>query len=193
MKKLANYLLQGLLYIAPLSITAFIIYSVFTFLDGISQKILFKLFDINIPGLGVLTLLLFLLFVGFLGRTIIAKPLKLVLAKIIDSIPLLKFIYSAFNDLFSAFVGKEKKFNQPVLVKVNLNSDLEKLGFITEENLEVLDEKDKVAVYFPHSYNFSGELFIVPRTNIKSLKVNSSEVMKFIVSAGLTGWDKNDV
>lgn len=193
MKKLANYLLQGLLYIAPLSITAFIIYSVFTFLDGISQKILFNLFDIYIPGLGVLTLLLFLLFVGFLGRTIIAKPLKLVLAKIIDSIPLLKFIYSAFNDLFSAFVGKEKKFNQPVLVKVNLNSDLEKLGFITEENLEVLDEKDKVAVYFPHSYNFSGELFIVPRTNIKSLKVNSSEVMKFIVSAGLTGWDKNDV
>ncbi len=193
MKKLANYLLQGLLYIAPLSITAFIIYSVFTFLDGISQKILFNLFDINIPGLGVLTLLLFLLFVGYLGRTIIAKPLKLVLAKIIDSIPLLKFIYSAFNDLFSAFVGKEKKFNQPVLVKVNLNSDLEKLGFITEENLEVLDEKDKVAAYFPHSYNFSGELFIVPRTNIKSLKVNSSEVMKFIVSAGLTGWDKNDV
>jgi len=193
MKKLANYLLQGLLYIAPLSITAFIIYSVFTFLDGISQKILFNLFDINIPGLGVLTLLLFLLFVGFIGRTIIAKPLKLVLTKIIDSIPLLKFIYSAFNDLFSAFVGKEKKFNQPVLVKVNLNSDLEKLGFITEENLEVLDEKDKVAVYFPHSYNFSGELFIVPRTNIKSLKVNSSEVMKFIVSAGLTGWDKNDV
>ncbi len=193
MKKLANYLLQGLLYIAPLSITAFIIYSVFTFLDGISQKILFNLFDINIPGLGVLTLLLFLLFVGFIGRTIIAKPLKLVLTKIIDSIPLIKFIYSAFNDLFSAFVGKEKKFNQPVLVKVNLNSDLEKLGFITEENLEVLDEKDKVAVYFPHSYNFSGELFIVPRTNIKSLKVNSSEVMKFIVSAGLTGWDKNDV
>jgi len=192
MKKLANYLLQGLLYIAPLSITAFIIYSVFTFLDGLSQKLLLQLFDINIPGLGFLSLLLFLLFVGFLGRTIIAKPLKLVFTKIIDSIPLLKFIYSAFNDLFSAFVGKEKKFNQPVLVKVNLNSDLEKLGFITEENLDILEEKDKVAVYFPHSYNFSGELFIVPKTNIKALEVNSSDMMKFIVSAGLTGWEKSD-
>jgi len=192
MKKLANYLLQGLLYIAPLSITAFIIYSVFTFLDGLSQKLLLQLFDINIPGLGVLSLLLFLLFVGFLGRTIIAKPLKLVFTKIIDSIPLLKFIYSAFNDLFSAFVGKEKKFNQPVLVKVNLNSDLEKLGFITEENLDILGEKDKVAVYFPHSYNFSGELFIVQKTNIRALKVNSSDMMKFIVSAGLTGWEKSD-
>ena len=74
--------------------------------------------------------------------------------------------------------------------KVNLNSDLEKLGFITEENLLLLDEKDKVAVYFPHSYNFSGELFIVPRVNIKNVDINSSDVMKFIVSAGLTGWEK---
>lgn len=191
MKKLANYLLQGLLYIAPLSITAFIIYSVFTFLDGISQKLIFKFFDINIPGLGVLTLFLFLILIGFLGRTFIAKPLKLVFNKIINRIPLLNFVYSAFNDLFSAFAGKEKKFNQPVLVKVNLNSDLEKLGFITEENLELVDEKDKVAVYFPHSYNFSGELFIVPKVNIKPINKKSSDVMKFIVSAGLAGWDKD--
>ena len=79
------------------------------------------------------------------------------------------------------------------MVKVNLNSDLEKLGFITEENLELLHLKDKVAVYFPHSYNFSGELFIVPKANITPVDINSSDVMKFVVSAGLTGWNKEDV
>lgn len=191
MKKLINYLLQGVLYIAPLGITAYIIYGTFTFVDGISQKLLAKFFDIQIPGLGLLSLLVFLIFVGFLGRTIIAQPLQKVFHKVIDKVPLLNFIYSAFNDLFTAFVGKEKKFNQPVLVKVNLNSDLEKLGFITEENLEIIKVKDKVAVYFPHSYNFSGELFVVPRAQIKKLDVNSSELMKFIVSAGLTGWAKH--
>lgn len=189
MKKLINYLLQGILYIAPLGITSYIIYMSFTFIDGLLEEFLLKFFDVKIPGLGVLTLLVFLIFIGFLGRTIIAKPIKLIFKKIIENIPLLKFVYSALNDLFSAFVGKEKKFNKPVLVKVNLNSNLEKLGFITQENLEVLDEKNKVAVYFPHSYNFSGELFIVPTENIKSLNVNSSDVMKFIVSAGLTGWE----
>ena len=190
MKKLVNYLLQGLLYIAPLGITAYIIYGVFTLMDGLLQEYLFKFFDIKIPGLGVLTLILFIILVGFLGRTFIAQPIKLLFRNIINRIPLLKFIYSAFNDLFSAFVGKEKKFSKPVLVKVNLNSDLEKLGFITEENLDLLKEKDKVAVYFPHSYNFSGELFIVPKANIKPVDINSSDVMKFIVSAGLTGWEK---
>jgi uncharacterized membrane protein len=192
MKKLINYLLQGLLYLAPLSITAYVIYAAFTLIDGLSQKIITKFFDIHIPGLGLLSLLIFLILIGFLGRTIIAQPLKKVFRKIIDSVPLLNFIYSAFNDLFSAFVGKEKKFNQPVLVQVNLNSNLEKLGFITEENLDIIQAEGKVAVYFPHSYNFSGELFIVPRTQIRSLDVNSSEMMKFIVSAGLTGWEKHD-
>jgi uncharacterized membrane protein len=190
MKKLANYLLQGVLYIAPLTITGYIIYSVFMFMDGILQKLLIQFFDIKIPGLGFLTLILFLILVGFIGRTIIADPLKVLFKNIINRIPLLNFIYSAFNDLFSAFVGKEKKFSQPVMVKVNLNSDLEKLGFITEENLELLEVMDKVAVYFPHSYNFSGELFIVPKANIKPVNIKSSDVMKFIVSAGLTSWEK---
>ncbi len=191
MKKLINYLLQGLLYLAPLSITAYVFYTAFTFLDGLSQKILTRFFDFHIPGLGLLSLLIFLVLIGFLGRTIIAQPLKKIFKKIIDSVPLLNFIYSAFNDLFSAFVGKEKKFNQPVLVQVNLNSNLEKLGFLTEENLDMIQAEGKVAVYFPHSYNFSGELFIVPRTQIRHLEVNSSEMMKFIVSAGLTGWEKH--
>lgn len=189
-KKLINYLLQGLLYIAPLGITGYVIYSIFTFVDDLLQNFLTDFFGIRIPGLGVLTLVLILILTGFIGRTFIADPLKVVFRKVIERIPLLNFIYSALNDLFSAFVGKEKKFNKPVLVKVNLNSDLEKLGFVTEEKLNFLDDSDKVAVYFPHSYNFSGELFIVPKANIKPIKANSSEVMKFIVSAGLTSVEK---
>ncbi|MDP3313933.1 DUF502 domain-containing protein [Lutibacter sp.] len=190
-RKLINYFLEGLLYIAPLGVTAYVIYSVFTFIDGLLQKQLVSLIGFEIPGLGILTLLLFLILVGFIGRTFIAQPLKVLFKKVIERVPLLNFVYSAFNDLFSAFVGKEKKFNKPVLVKVNSITDLEKLGFITAKNLEIIDELDKVAVYFPHSYNFSGELFIVPKANVKPLNVNSSDLMKFIVSAGLTGLGKN--
>ena len=191
MKKLLNYLIQGLVYIAPLGITAYIVYASFTLIDGLSQKLLTRFFDVQIPGLGFLSLIVFLIFVGFLGRTIIARPLKRIFNGIIDRIPLLNFIYSAFNDLFSSFAGTEKKFNHPVIVRVNLHSDLEKLGFVTEEDLDLIGEGDKVAVYFPHSYNFSGELFIVPKSHIRTLDVNSGEMMKFIVSAGLAGWDKN--
>ncbi len=105
---------------------------------------------------------------------------------------MLRVVYSAFNDLFSAFVGKEKKFNKPVLVLVNPISNLEKLGFLTEDDLSKLDETEKVAVYFPHSYNFSGELFIVPRSQVRLININPAEVMKFIVSAGVSGWEEKE-
>lgn len=191
MKKIINYLLQGILYLAPLTITGYIIYAAFMFMDGILQKYLVQFFDVKIPGLGFLSLVLFLIIIGFIGKTIIANPLKIIFQNIIKKIPLLNFVHSAIKDLFSAFVGKEKKFNKPVLVKMNSYSDMEKLGFITEENLDILNEVDKVAVYFPHSYNFSGELFIVPKTHIKRINVNSSEMMKFIVSAGLTSFENS--
>ncbi|MEX0981123.1 MAG: DUF502 domain-containing protein [Bacteroidales bacterium] len=190
MKRLINYMLQGMLFIAPLAITIYIIYQLFTVIDGILKELLIKWFDIYIPGLGILIIILLLMLIGFLGKTFLGRPLKAFFNKLLKKVPLLKVVYSAFNDLFSAFVGKERKFNRPVLVLVNHISNLEKLGFLTEEDLSRLGEKDKVAVYFPHSYNFSGELFIVPRENVRPIDISPADVMKFIVSAGVAGWDE---
>lgn len=103
-----------------------------------------------------------------------------------ESVPVVKVIYSALKDFFSAFVGSEKKFNKPVLVKVNTISELEKIGFVTTEDLSDIGILDKVSVYFPHSYNFSGEMFIVPKEHIKPLNISPSEAMKFVVSGGVT-------
>jgi uncharacterized membrane protein len=189
MKKLINYFLQGILYIAPIGITVYIIYLVFTFIDSLLKEKLQALLDVYIPGLGLVIIVILLILIGLIGQTIIARPFKLLFKRLLGRIPLLKVIFSAFNDLFSAFVGKERKFNRPVLVLVNPVSNLEKLGFLTEDDLSIIDEKEKVAVYFPHSYNFSGELFIVPRELVRPIDINPAEVMKFIVSAGVAGWD----
>tara|TARA_R110002020_G_scaffold22944_3_gene77000 strand:+ start:9713 stop:10312 length:600 start_codon:yes stop_codon:yes gene_type:complete len=187
MKRLVNYFLQGLLYIAPLGITAYIIYVIFNFIDNLLDDKLEEIFKIDVPGLGFAVIFLFLVLVGIIGQSIFARPFKVLFKRIIEKAPLLKLIFSALNDLFSAFVGKEKKFNKPVMVLVNPISNLEKLGFLTEEDLSILDEKEKVAVYFPHSYNFSGELFIVPRNQVRVIDVNPSVVMKFIISGGVSG------
>ncbi len=169
MKKIMNYFLQGLLYIAPFGITAYIIYLIFKFVDNILDGTLEKFLKIDIPGMGLIIIFFFLVLVGIIGRSILAQPFKILFKRLIAKVPLLKLIYSAMDDFFSAFVGKEKKFSKPVIVLVNPISNLEKLGFLTEEDLSKLDEKEKVAVYFPHSYNFSGELFIVPKTKLGSL------------------------
>lgn len=186
MKRIVNYFLQGLLYIAPFGITAYVIYLIFSFVDGLLNDVLDRFLEIDIPGLGLIVLIVFLVLVGIIGESIIARPFKILFKQLLEKAPLLKLIYSALNDLFTAFVGKEKKFNKPVIVLVNTISNLEKLGFLTEEDLSKLGEKEKVAVYFPHSYNFSGELFIVPKEQVRPIDISPAVAMKFIVSAGVS-------
>jgi uncharacterized membrane protein len=185
MKKLFNYFLQGLIYVAPFAITLYVIYLIFSTIDGSLQSLFQKWFDIRIPGLGIVVIFLLISLLGFIGRSIVFKPLKKLFDNLMNRTPVVKLVYSSIRDLLNAFVGKEKKFNQPVLVKVNTISELEKVGFLTQEDLSDLGIVDKVAVYFPHSYNFSGEMFIVPKEHVRPFNMAPSEAMKFIVSGGI--------
>ena len=108
MKRIVNYFLQGLLFIAPIGITVYIIYVVFKFIDGLLQQSLNQFLEINIPGMGLIIIVALLILIGFLGQTIIARPFNFLFNRIMKKAPLVKVIYSALNDLFSAFVGKEK-------------------------------------------------------------------------------------
>ena len=186
MKRIFNYFLQGLLYIAPISVTFYILYLVFDFADSLLENLLHAIIGFHVPGLGLVIISAFLVLIGIIGESIIAKPFKKLFDRLLNRAPLLKLIYSAMSDLFSAFVGKEKKFNRPVIVQLNPGSNLEKLGFLTNEDLKKLGTTEKVAVYFPHSYNFSGELFIVPQAQVRPLEVNPAVLMKFIVSGGIS-------
>jgi len=185
-KKVFRYFLQGLVYVAPIGITLYIMYLIFAFVDGLLKEYIENILNISIPGLGVLLLFIIISFLGYIGNSIVFTPIKQLINRLLDKAPILRTVYSAINDLFTALVGNEKKFNQPVLVRVNTISDLEKMGFVTQTDLKDLGITDKVAVYFPHSYNFSGEMFIVPREYVRKLDIPPSEAMKFIVSGGVT-------
>ena len=185
MKKLTGYFLQGLLYVAPISLTFYVIYWLFIFTDNLLQSFFRDLFGISIPGLGVLVIIIGLIILGLIGQTIIAKPFKLLLNNVIYKIPILKLIYSSLKDFFSAFVGKEKKFNRPVKVKLNKNDNILRIGFLTNENLKGFQAEDYVAVYFPFSYTFTGETFLVPKESIEPINIAPTEVLKFLMAGGV--------
>ena len=187
MNKLIRYFLQGLLLISPLAITIYAIYVSFEFIDGLLIQYLTDLIGFKIPGLGLIIILTFITLIGIIGSSILLEPLLNSLDKIISQAPLVKIIYTSIKDFMSAFVGKDKKFTEPVLVRLSHDFDLERLGFITQHDLTGLGiSAEKVAVYLPHSYTFSGNLVIVPVANITPLTANSTEVMKFVVTAGVT-------
>lgn len=186
-KSFINYFLKGLLFLTPVTITIWAILEMFYWIDGLLKGLIDRFVGMNIPGLGLLILLLLITFIGLIGSTIIFKPLITYFDRIMVRAPLIKIIYTAVKDLVSAFVGQKKRFSEPVLVQLDSASNIEKLGFITNEDLSVIGiSNEKVAVYLPHSYAWSGNLIIVSAKYVKPIQASSTDVMKFIISAGVT-------
>jgi uncharacterized membrane protein len=175
--------------VAPIGFTVLILISAFDFVDNII-RIRIPSADPNsenfIPGLGFLIIVSGTMLIGFVISVFLPQALQNLVENIIRHIPLVRIFYFAFKDLISAFVGDKRKFNQPVLMLLNKESGIQKVGFITQNDLSNLGLKDKVAVYCPHSYAFSGELYIVPNQNVQPLDLPSAEVMKLIVSGGVS-------
>ena len=161
----------------PIFISIYVIYAAITTIDSI--------FNFSIPGLGLLVVLVGTTFIGYFINSFITKPFFDYFEEQISRIPLFKLIYTSIKDLMEAFVGDQKKFKEPVLINFN-DSNLKRIGFITEKDLSELDLEDHVAVYCPHSYNFSGNLYVVEAKHVTPLKANSALLMKFIVSGGVT-------
>lgn len=193
-QRIISWFLQGMLYIAPVSLTIYVIYVSFRFVDGILSDYITEIAGFSIPGLGIVIILAGITLIGFFGSSIIFGRYFRFFDKVISQAPGVKVIYTSIKDFMKAFVGKERRFTEPVLVKVNRQSDLEKLGFITQKDLSNLGiPKGRVAVYLPHSYNFSGNLFVVPIENVTPINAPPAEVMKFIVTAGVTSIDNRIV
>ncbi len=182
--RLITYFFQGLFLFLPIVLTAFTIYWAFDFIDSRLNPN-FKTIG-KIPGLGVVILLFGIILLGYLGSTVIFRSFWLLIDRFFLKFPLTRYIYPAFKDIFSAVMGKEKNLNTPVLFRISKESDVERIGFITEDDLSKLGiGTQKVAVYAPHSYNFSGNVYIVPVKDITRINIEASEAMKFVVSGGM--------
>ncbi len=179
MKRLVSYFFKGLLFVVPVSVTLYIFYLIFTNIDA--------LLGIGIPGLGFLITIAVVTLIGFLGSNIFTNKLLSFVDKAFSKAPLMRLLYTAIKDLLSAFLGDKKSFEKPVFVTLIPGSNVKVAGFITKESLDLWGSPDEVAVYIPQSYNFAGNLIVVPREQITVINAHSSDVMAFIVSGGITG------
>ncbi len=178
--RILRYFFSGTVFIVPLVATAYFIFISFQWLDS--------RLDLPYPGLGFLIIIAVITLIGYLSTNYIFKTIGMLFDRGMNKIPLVKLIYATVKDLLGAFVGDKKKFNKPVLVRMNKENSLFQIGFVTQSDLSELGLTDMVVVYFPHSYAFSGYHYFVPKENIKPLNISGPTAMKFIVSGGVSGF-----
>ena len=194
MKKIVKYFLRGLLYTVPLAVTGAFAMWAFNKIEAIIPALMPKIMNempIVFPGIGIILIFLIIVCIGFIGSLIIKTPINSYFRKLLKKAPILETIYSSVKDIMNTFVGKKKGFDHPVLIKIYENSTIERIGFITQDDLSSINiKKGKVLVYLPHSYAFSGQLFVVDKEYITQIDSSSTEIMKLIVSGGVTKVNK---
>jgi uncharacterized membrane protein len=182
---LVKNFVRGLLFVVPVAATGYAIYALFVTMDGwINVE---PLLNRRLPGAGVVVTLAFIIVVGFLASNFLTRWLFNLLDRLLANVPLVRLLYTSIKDLIGAFVGDKKKFDRPVLVELDQISRAAVMGFITRDDMSAFGLTDEVAVYLPQSYNFAGNLILIPRSKVRPVKADSSEVMAFIVSGGITG------
>lgn len=195
-KRLMQYFLQGLLVIAPISITIWAITTAFNFIDGILPNLIHQVFPQlmedgqgnlrRIPGLGFIVVIAVVLLTGYLSGSFLFNKVEEIFDKLLQKTPGINIIYSTLKDFFEAFAGEKKKFTKNVLANIDDN-DVWRIGFITQEDMDEFGFKDYVAVYIPMAYSVAGNVYIIPKHRVRPItNISASESMKFAVSGGVT-------
>jgi uncharacterized membrane protein len=180
-KRLVRYFVRGSLVTIPLAITGWVIFWTLRFVD--------QILPFGIPGLGIVATLSLVTLVGLFTSNVLGKRVFQFTDRMLSGMPLVKLIYTSIKDLIRAFVGDHKSFDRPAAVALTPGG-VRVLGFVTRDALHMLGLPDCVAVYFPQSYNFAGQLSVVPRSQVELLDAPSAEVMTFIVSGGISGFGR---
>lgn len=185
-----NSFLKGLIIIAPIGATLYIVFWIFNTFDNIIP------FDYVLPkgwnrrGVGFISLILCIASVGyFFNKFLFGQILFQGFDRLLDNTPGLKHIYSPTKDVMNSFMGDKKKFDKPVWVMTNENPEIWRIGFLTQTEMSIVGKENYVSVYLPHSYAISGWVIITKKNNIKPIVgMNASTAMKFAVSGGVAGF-----
>ncbi|WP_027409189.1 DUF502 domain-containing protein [Anoxybacteroides tepidamans] len=188
MKFLAKNFINGVLTIVPIILALYVFFKVFTFFDGLLGRYLRPyLHETYIPGIGIACTVILITVLGWLSTQYISGRLIKLIDRLLESIPLIKTVYSVLKDTMASFIGEKRSFSKVVLVELP-HTGMKCIGFITSEEVEHLFSslQNHVAVYIPQTFQMAGITVLVPKEQIEVVDVKPEDAMKFVLSGGMT-------
>ncbi len=187
-RRLRRNFVTGLIVIAPVGLTIFVLRWIFDYLDAILGDPLRAALKITIPGLGFVLLMLFILLVGWTVRRTAGRQLLHWWNEALARFPLTGRIYNAVSQIVQALVGERHRFFRRAVLIPYPTEGIWAVAFVTNENAPVMSElvgEPCVNVFVPTTPNpTSGFMLVVPRDKTKPLQIPVEEAMKLIISAG---------
>ena len=186
--KIRRYFVAGLLVVLPLVLSIFIFWTLFSWMEKTTGGFLKRFSVIQIPGLGILLVLLIITFIGMLVTNLIGHRLFSFFEKILIRIPLFNKVYRAIQEISYASLGRGKGLFREVVLLEYPRQGLFALAFVTDRTRGEISKKlvkPCLNLFIPTSPNpTSGMLIIVSEEEVIRLSMTVEEAFKLIVSGG---------
>lgn len=187
LRRLVANFFQGLLFITPIAVTVYVVVWFVNMVDDFFDPLIHDYVPFHIPGLGIILAFIMLALIGYVVSNLISRSALGWFERMMNRAPLIKVIYFSVKDILNVFFKKEDQLGKPVKVLVQENPKQWRFGFVTGSDLDHLGFDDSmISVYLPFSYGIMGNLLIVEKRHVEMLDEKPSDVMKLIVSGGVT-------
>jgi len=183
MNWISRYFINGILVLAPVTITLFIVIKIFT----LAEDLLGIYLPVHYPGVALALVFLTILLIGWLSTHWIMNGVITLAEKILFSIPVIRVIYKGVKQVSTAVLESQQMFRQAVLIPYP-HAGVKALGFVMAELSQPLQdslEEEHVCVFVPMSLNLTaGVNVFVPRKDVTPLEVSGESALKYIITAG---------
>ncbi len=190
-KSFKRKFVTGLVVTIPILITVLVIERFFTFLDNLLEPVYFRIFNFHIPGIGFLTAIIIIFFIGVISTNIIGKKILQFADGLFQKIPLFKSIYNALRQITDAFSPESKSSFKRFVIVEYPRKGLYAFGFLTKE-LRVGDNEEErfYTVYIPTNNLYLGEIVILKEKDVVFTDISIEDGVKIILSGGIATPEK---
>jgi len=190
-----NYMLSGMFILLPSVVTLYILYLLFSFVDGLLGELITSFLGRSIPGLGLLATIVLILTAGFLATNIIGRKLLSRAEQLFYNLPLISKIYTSAKQITRAFIHRKKLDIHPLVLieypRIGIYSLAFVFGKTTGEVVDKTKEKELLNVFLPTTPNPTlGYFLIVPKKDVVPLPMSIDKGFKFLISGGVYVPDK---
>ena len=193
--KLRSYLFTGILITAPVVITFWIVVTLVKVFDNIVTPFIPYQFNPNlylpyeIPGIGLIALVSFLIIIGFLTANFFGRWLLKKTEIILQNIPFFKVFYKTIKQVLETILNNQSSAFRKVVLVEYPRKGVWVIGFTTGETSGEVKKKIRsklINVFIPTTPNpTSGFLLFVPEKELKYLNIRVDDAIKTVVSAGI--------
>jgi uncharacterized membrane protein len=194
-QRMRGNFLTGLVVVAPIVLTAYLIWTVVTFIDGQIVPWVPKVYNpstygLNIPGFGVVVFLLFTAIVGAITKGFVGRQVIRWGEDLVDRTPIVRSVYNALKQIVETILNQSQATFQKACLVEYPRRGIWAVAFVSTETGGELPEKmgedEMMSVFLPTTPNpTSGFLLFVPKRDVVMLDMDVEQAAKLVISAGL--------